>query len=578
MINDETLQAGDKSRTLAMTCAAFGTVLLCYLGAVSLALPGWSPAKAAGLFAVSLFYGYAFIAWRTSQYRWVAHALIFTAQIMAFAASLTNGGLNGYVAPLQVVAPLAAGFFLTSRSAVIYGAISVGFFALLLVFDINGWVSPTPYSAEAERIAALLLLSTTTLLGLICVIGFVRALERMLGAARQADQAKSVFLANMSHEIRTPMNGVLGLLDLARNGPDGRLDAEGVKAAHASATALITVLNDVLDVSKLDQGGIEIRPEPCDLKALCDEVIGLFAVQTGDRDIGLVLDYEDSLPRWYVLDAVRLRQVLWNLVGNAVKFTARGHVRLVVRQDPDHADSLRVEVEDTGIGLSADACDRIFDRFAQADDTTTRDFGGTGLGLTICRELTRLMGGDLAVESEMGQGSTFHFRLIATPVELAAGTAPSTDEPVGDGTGQGKTGDSEVRSLTVLVVDDQAINRTAASALLQHLGHDCVLAHGGEDALARAAVQRFDAILMDIQMPGMDGMAVTRRIRRDIPLNAATPIHALTANAFAEDRALYQAAGMDGCLGKPLQIDTLAAQLATQLATPVAAPPTAAQG
>ena len=574
MINDATLKAGDKSRTLATTCVAFGTVLLCYLGAVSLALPGWSPAKIAGLVAVSLFYGYGFIAWRTTQYRWVAHALIFTAQIMAFAASLTNGGLTGYVAPMQIIAPLAAGFFLTSRSAVIYGAVSVGFFALLLVFDINGWVSPTPYSAEAERIAALFLLSTTTLLGLVCVIGFVRALERMLVAAQQADAAKSAFLANMSHEIRTPMNGVLGLLDLARNGPDGRLDADGVKIAHASAAALITVLNDVLDVSKLDQGAITIRPEPSDFKALCGEVIGLFGVQVGDRDIDLVLDYDDDLPRWYTLDAVRVRQVLWNLVGNAVKFTERGHVRLCVRPDPDERGCLRVEVEDTGIGLSADARDRIFDRFAQADDTTTRDFGGTGLGLTICRELTRLMGGDLVVESEAGRGSTFHFRLAATPAEPAADPVPSAMAPALERTGQGVAGGGEARSLTVLVVDDQAINRTVASALLQHLGHDCVLAHGGEDALERAAAQRFDVILMDIQMPGMDGMTVTRRIRRDIPLNADTPIHALTASAMAEDRALYQAAGMDGCLGKPLQIDTLAAQLGT----PVPAPPTAAQG
>ncbi|MAC90101.1 ATP-binding protein [Maricaulis sp.] len=559
MINDETIQAGRKSRVLAMTSIAFGTVLLCYLAAVSLALPGWSPAKIAGLVAVSLFYGYGFIAWRTTQYRWIAHALILTAQIMAFAASLTNGGLTGYVAPMQIIAPLAAGFFLTSRSAIIYGAVSVGFFGLLLVFDINGWVSPTPYSAEAERVAALFLLSTTTVLGLVCVIGFVRALERMLVAARQADAAKSAFLANMSHEIRTPMNGVLGLLDLARNGPDGRLDAEGVVTAHASATALVTVLNDILDVSKLDQGAIVIREEPCDLRGLCEEVVSLFGVQVSGRDIALVLDYDVSLQNCYALDAVRLRQVMWNLVGNAVKFTERGEVRLAVRPEPGGGGGLQFEVSDTGIGLSAEARERIFDRFAQADDTTTRDFGGTGLGLTICRELTRLMGGELAVESEAGAGSRFHFRLEAVPAgPVGRLEGRNADVP---GAVSGVASNSG-RTLRVLVVDDQAINRTVATALLQHLGHECVLAEGGEAALACAAEQRFDAILMDIQMPGMDGMAVTRRIRHDIPLNAATPIYALTASALAEDRARYRAAGMDGCLGKPLQINTLAAQLA----------------
>ena len=548
MIRHSDSPTNGKGRVLAITCVVFGLILVSYLGAVSLALPGWTPAKALGLFASGLFIALGVIAWTTNQYRWVAHTFILGAQLMAFAASLTNGGLLGYVAPLQLIAPLAAGFFLSARAATVYGISSVILFALLLLLGVQGIITPTPYSMDAERVAAFFLLSMVSILSLICVIGFVRTQENLLRESRKAEQAKSAFLANMSHEIRTPMNGVLGLLELARESKDGTLDRQGVATVHASATALVTVLNDILDVTKLDQGGITINREACDLRRLCTDVIALFAVQVADRDVVLNLEYDDSLPRWLMLDPVRVRQVLWNLVGNAVKFTEHGHVILRVTAHDREPDRLMVEVEDSGIGLSREAQDRIFDRFAQADETTTRDYGGTGLGLAICRDLTALMGAALCVESVVDKGSTFRFELTAVAADAGAG---ATAERVR----------SSGRALRVLVVDDQPINLTVAAALLTHLGHDPCLAEGPDTAIALARAEAFDVILMDIRMPGMDGLGVTEAIRQEAAPNAETPIFAVTASALDEDRARYREAGMDGCIGKPLQLEALAEHL-----------------
>ncbi|MFY0636393.1 ATP-binding protein [Maricaulis maris] len=546
MVRHSDSPTNGKGRVLAITCIVFGLILVSYLGAVSLVLPGWTPAKILGLFASGLFISLGVIAWTANQYRWVAHTFILGAQLMAFAASLTNGGLLGYVAPLQLIAPLAAGFFLSARAATVYGVSSVILFGLLFLLGVQGVVTPTPYSVDAERAAAFFLLSMVSILSLICVIGFVRTQESLLRESRKAEQAKSAFLANMSHEIRTPMNGVLGLLELARESEDGTLDPQGVATVHASATALVTVLNDILDVTKLDQGGITINREACDLRRLCSDVIALFAVQVADRDVILSLDYDDSLPRWLMLDPVRVRQVLWNLVGNAVKFTEHGRVVLRVTAHDRESDRLLVEVEDSGIGLSSEAQDRIFDRFAQADETTTRDYGGTGLGLAICRDLTALMGAALRVESVVDKGSTFRFELTAVAVD--AGATAERVRPSG-------------RSLRVLVVDDQPINLTVAAALLTHLGHDPCLAEGPDTAIALAHAEAFDVILMDIQMPGMDGLGVTGLIRQEAALNAETPIFAVTASALDEDRARYREAGMDGCIGKPLQLEALAEYL-----------------
>ena len=542
MIADNTLSLKNKSRILAWTTGAFAAVIGVYLAVISVALPGLSPAKIAGGIAVTSFATQSLLAGRWQIYAPTAHGFVATAQLLVFLGSLTNGGVTGYLAPFLMVPPLAAGFFLSARSALAYGAISILLFLSMLVFDIAGIVQPIAYSAEAERIAALFVLATATVLSLICVIGFTQATHRMLNAAQTAERTKAAFLANMSHEIRTPMNGILGMLEIARRSNTGELNARGVTTIHASASSLIAVLNDILDISKLDQDTIRILPVATDLRSLCEETMSLFAAQASSKPVNIILDYSDTLTDHFEIDPVRVRQVLWNLVGNAVKFTEDGEVRLTVER-PD-AERLRFCVTDTGIGLSEDARSRIFNRFEQADDTTTRLFGGTGLGLTISSEMVRLMGGQLSVTSTLGKGSEFCFSLPARSCN-----APNNDTDIEE--------TPELAPLSICVVDDQAINRTVALGLLNHLGQSPVMAASAKEAIEAARHQVFDLILMDVHMPDMDGLEATQQLRQNPGKNADSPIYALTASTLDEEIRRYEAAGMNGCLPKPLQIDAL---------------------
>ncbi|MBR9826151.1 MAG: response regulator [Alphaproteobacteria bacterium] len=545
MINDHTITDHQKTIVLGRTSLAFGAVLGLYLIVISFALPGITPAKIAGGTASLVFFALGFAALRGLYYRSIAHAFIISAQLLAFLASLSNGGITGYVTPFLIIAPLAAGFFLSVPAALTYGLSTIGLLSGLFLLDGSGIITPTPYSEQAERLASFILLSTTTLLGLICVIGFASVTSRMLDEARKAERAKAAFLANMSHEIRTPMNGILGLLDLARASQERHMPADHVEIVHGSATALIAVLDDILDISKLEQGDLKITPEPTDLRRLCEDVIRLFSARLTGGDVAMHFEYDQELGTGYVVDPLRLRQVLWNLVGNAIKFTETGHVTLRVLPDRERQDGLRFEVEDTGCGLSLEAQERIFSRFSQADETTTRRFGGTGLGLAISKELTSLMGGELGVQSEQGAGSTFWFTISAAPAELNRSASMQTQ------------GDTSEAGLTILVVDDQAVNRTVAAALLGHLGHNTRLATGGIEALGLCETEVFDLILMDIHMPDIDGCQATQLLRSGQSPNADTPVVALTASALEAERQRYFEAGMDDCLGKPVQLSAL---------------------
>lgn len=544
MIGDYTITERQKAIVLGRTCFAFGAVLTVYLTLISLAMPGLTPAKLVGGIATGLFLVFAALTRFPKLYGAVGYAFIATAQLTAFLASISNGGITGYVTPFLIIAPLAAGFFLSLRAAIIFGVSAITLFGGLFWLGEIGIVTATPYGEDAERIASLILLGTTTILGIICVIGFSNATSRMLEEARKADRAKSVFLANMSHEIRTPMNGILGLVDLAQNSAGGAMPQEHVKVVHASATSLIAVLDDILDVSKLEQGAIEIRTEATDLKALCADITKLFSARIASSGVALSFEYDPALADWYTLDPLRVRQVLWNLVGNAVKFTERGHIILRVLPDDEAGERLRIEVEDSGIGMTQEAQARIFQRFSQADDTTTRRFGGTGLGLTISREMAELMGGTLGVRSQPGHGSTFWF-------SFQAAAASASSAPTADST------DQAAQSLDVLIVDDQAINRTVACALLTSLGHRTRDVASGVEALAATEANRFDVILMDIHMPDLDGMRTSQLIRNAGGPNAQTPIIALTASAMQDEQAQYIEAGMNDCVGKPVQRDVL---------------------
>jgi PAS domain S-box-containing protein len=371
-------------------------------------------------------------------------------------------------------------------------------------------------------------------------------------AAEAASEAKASFLANMSHEIRTPMNGVMGVLHLLKG---ENLTEEGrhmLEEALSCGQMLAELLNDVIDFSKIEAGRLELSCEPVDPKSLVEGVVRLLRPIAEGKGLTVLLDADPTLG-WVRADPVRLRQALFNLVGNAVKFTERGSV--TIRCSCPSPGRLRFDVIDTGIGIPLDAQPRIFQRFDQGDASTTRKFGGSGLGLAITQKLAEMMCGEVGFSSEEGLGSNFWFELDA---ESAQPVAAHLDilEPVLEG-------------LRVLVVEDNATNRMIATKLLESLGATVATAADGYLGVEAAAQGGFHLILMDVQMPGIDGLEAARRIRALGGAAAETPIVALTANVLAHQRRAYIDAGMDGVVGKPISPGALLREIA-RLSAPTA--------
>lgn len=497
----------------------------------------------------------------------VAHLIVATFVLLVAAVGLVGGGPS---APATVVVPLVpalATLLLSVRGGTLWTAIILTVTLALTFFDLSGvlallgdatprpdWATPLSEEGTWFRGATACI---TGFLGWTVAVLFeydrlyrIKEMTEARAAAEEATAAKSRFLANMSHEIRTPMSGVVGIADLLAETELSEEQARLTSVLQSSSRSMVALLNDILDMSRIEANMLTLDPSAVELKPLIDGIVHAFSPQLESSTVTLRCHISPDTPAVIVTDELRLQQILSNLLSNAIKFTTEGRIELSLKPLEVSPSSvlLCVTVADSGMGMDAQTIERVQQPFQQADPSTTRKYGGSGLGLTICKYLTSALNGTLSIESAIGEGTTVTVTMRADIAETPTLPAAATLTPV---------------RARVLLVDDDAVSRRVARLLLEHLGAHVQEAVDGLAALNAATAAEHDLIFMDVHMPELDGLEVTRRLRHQ---GLTTPIVALTASAFAEDRQACMAAGMTDHLPKPIRRDQIALMLAKYVA------------
>jgi signal transduction histidine kinase/BarA-like signal transduction histidine kinase len=576
--------ADDHERSrLTVAATLVGAAALAMFSIIHIALGVPSMAAALGLASGLVALG-PMVLRRTRSVRFASNwGIAWTFAAIAYVVWVGGGLLSPALQFLSVLV-LAAVLLAGGRSGAIWAGAGVIWVFIIYVYEAAGGVLPS--HVDTQHIAFMWMPTTVGILLVTLAMAALyayyerlaldalersnQALARARDLAEAGLRARTSFVAHMSHEIRTPMNAVIGLTDLMLSEDATPGQRENLAMIRESGEHLLAVINDILDFSKSEAGRIELEPRRFDLETCVRSSVQMLALSAAKKKVALSTDLPAETPRHVLGDEGRLRQVLVNLVSNAVKFTDAGEVVVRVASRALSGDRLElaISVTDTGIGIAAEQRERLFEPFTQGDASTTRRFGGTGLGLVISRRLCEAMGGTLTVDSEPGRGSTFTARVAvgpaATPALLEQPTARETAvaSPT-ERSREARVGSTAVASsLRILLVEDNALNRDIALQILAVLGYRADLAGDGLEALAALERQRYDVVLMDVQMPNMDGLTAARHIHQRWPGPTRPRIIAMTASAQAEDREACLDAGMDDYMSKPFRFEDLRARLA----------------